>query len=198
MSVSASVIMPVLYAYNCTIVPVPATLTRNFTSGTYVKFTYDKAGKDGKGEIWWGGVPPPPPPPAPTIDCGSCGSTLLNDTTFAGDDVEHFQVLPSAAECCAACAKTSKCTQWAWHGVCPDYVLLLPFSFFLLVERCGSSHCLNFFGVFVCIFVMKDRPQRVPLTRCQISYESSRRHRRWRIKSHGTGMRVPEVESKTR
>ena len=150
-----------------------ATLTRNFTSGTYVKFTYDESGKDGSGEIWWGGVPPPSPPPTPTIDCGSCGSTLLNDTTFAHDDVVNFEILPSAAECCAACAKNSKCTQWAWHGVCM-YLLTFP--------------CV--FGyVTVFHFVMTDRPQRMPFTRCPFLYQSSSRHRRWRFKSYSTAMK---------
>ena len=40
----------------------------------------------GKGAVWWGGVapgPPPPPPAAKTIRCGSCGSSMLTDATFA-------------------------------------------------------------------------------------------------------------------
>lgn len=31
----------------------PATLHRNFTSGTSVVFTYDEAGDDGKGAVFW-------------------------------------------------------------------------------------------------------------------------------------------------
>ena len=96
----------------------PATLHRNFTSGTFVQFTYNKAGTDGRGEIWWGGHPPAPPapaPPAPTIRCGSCGSTLLNDTTFGHDDV-GVQTAATAAACCAHCAADAACVQWAWHG----------------------------------------------------------------------------------
>jgi hypothetical protein len=33
--------------------PLPATLRRNFTSGTFALFTYDASGTDGKGEVHW-------------------------------------------------------------------------------------------------------------------------------------------------
>ena len=103
----------------------PATLTREFQSGTKVIFTYsnrtDPEGKaSGTGEVWWGGVkprPPPPPPPPPTIECGSSRSTLLNDTAFAGGEVpgKKDAMASSATGCCVACAKDRVCTQWAWH-----------------------------------------------------------------------------------
>lgn len=87
---------------------------RNFSSGTYVIFTYNKAGTDGTGEVWWGGKKPGPTP-VPHIRCGACGSTLLRDTTFAQNDVD-VQVVANETECCALCAANTKCAQWAWHG----------------------------------------------------------------------------------
>ena len=36
----------------------PATMHRNFSSGTFVLFTYDASGKNGSGEVWWGGTRP--------------------------------------------------------------------------------------------------------------------------------------------
>ena len=92
-----------------------ATLERNFSSGTRVVFTYNKKGDDGSGEVWWGGKPPPPPPAPPSIRCGSCGSSLLNDTTFGSHDVDKATA-PSAAACCALCAGNKACAEWAWHG----------------------------------------------------------------------------------
>ena len=95
----------------------PATLARNFTSGTFVVFTYDKSGKDGSSEVFWGGLPPPPPPPPPpTIVCSACGSTLLRDTTFAYDDVVAATTEHDESACCGKCASHGACTQWAWHG----------------------------------------------------------------------------------
>lgn len=98
---------------------MPATLHRNFSSGTYIIFTYSKTGKDGTSEIFWEGKPPPPPPPPSppvVIQCGSCGSTLLNDTTFASDDIAPKIVTNSALACCNKCTTNPECVQWAWHG----------------------------------------------------------------------------------
>ena len=59
------------------------TLTRTFTSGTKVVFTYsDLARGQGRGVICWGGVcpppgPPPPPAPQPAPPIGQCPSTVL-------------------------------------------------------------------------------------------------------------------------
>ena len=98
-----------------------ATLTRKFRSGTYVTFTYDATGKDGKSEIFWGGVAPTPAPPTPApptpapVVCGACGSSLMHDTTFAQNDVA-VSVEPDELACCARCAQHSTCTQWAWHS----------------------------------------------------------------------------------
>ena len=101
----------------------PATLVRKFTSGTYVKFTYDHTGKDGTGVVYWNGVappPPPPPPPAKTITCGSSSSsyksTEMPDTTFSMDDVSKINGCKGPQACCNACADNRKCVQWAWHS----------------------------------------------------------------------------------
>eukprot|EP00040_Diaphanoeca_grandis_P030592 m.181039 g.181039 ORF g.181039 m.181039 type:complete len:480 (+) comp32048_c0_seq1:128-1567(+) len=99
----------------------PAMLHRNFSSGTYVVFTYNDKGTDGIGEIFWNGkppappTPPPPTPPAPTITCGAYHSSQMNDTTFARDDVTHFIKTRSAMACCEACGGDSKCVAWAYH-----------------------------------------------------------------------------------
>jgi hypothetical protein len=67
----------------------------------------------------WGGKPPRPPPPPPppvVVQCGGgCGSTVLPDSTFAEGEVGHMAA-PSAAACCALCAKAGpSCSRWAWH-----------------------------------------------------------------------------------
>ena len=92
-----------------------ATLSRNFSSGTYVVFTYDKSGTDGKGIVFWGGSPPPTPSPPPVIKCGDATSTVLADTTFGYDDVTKFTIEDSAQACCSKCAADSQCVFWAWH-----------------------------------------------------------------------------------
>ena len=106
----------------------PATLVRKFESGTYVVFTYAKSvthrGIDGTSVIYWEGRPPtptpppspPPSPPAPPLVCGSCGSTQLPNTTFAGFDVADPIMKLTVAECCSACAANPACVQWSWHG----------------------------------------------------------------------------------
>ena len=99
-----------------------ATLHRNFTSGTFVIFTYDANGKNGEGVVYWGGKPPPqpspppPPPPATTVQCGGVESTYVNDSTFAQDDVTHFSQQSTPMACCDACAANKDCAKWAWHG----------------------------------------------------------------------------------
>lgn len=104
-----------------------ATLSRSFASGTKVIFTYgtDPEGQPchpggrnqctGHGEIWWNGVKPPPPPAPVQVKCGSCGSSLLKDTTFAQDDVSQKATVPSALACCALCTADAQCMQWSWH-----------------------------------------------------------------------------------
>jgi hypothetical protein len=94
----------------------PATLHRNFTSGTYVLFTYNAKGNDGSGVIWWEGKPPTPAPPTPApIACGSAHSSFLVDTTYAEDDIA-VSTETSATDCCAACAKKgSACLEWSFH-----------------------------------------------------------------------------------
>lgn len=108
----------------------PATLTRNFSTGTYVVFTYNDKGDDGEGVIFWLGKPPAPtppptpppipptpaplPPPAgPPIQCGGGTSSFYNATTFAEDDVAPSSAATAAA--CCACAKASACVEWAFH-----------------------------------------------------------------------------------
>merc|ERR1712176_834988 len=59
--------------------------------------------------------PGPAPGPTPQITCGSCGSTLLRDTTLAYHDID-VHVVANETACCALCAKNLKCAQWAWHG----------------------------------------------------------------------------------
>lgn len=90
----------------------PATMHRNFTSGTYVIFTYNKKGDDGEGEVWWGGKPPPPPP---GIECNGVASTLLQGVTFAYNDIAKPTVVENATSCCAECARDLKCIEWAFH-----------------------------------------------------------------------------------
>ena len=102
----------------------PATLTRNFSTGTYVVFTYNAKGDDGEGVIYWlgkppappapPGPPPPPPTPGPPIQCGGVTSSVYNDTTFAKDDVAASSATTAEA-CCADCAKASACVEWAFH-----------------------------------------------------------------------------------
>lgn len=84
--------------------------TRTFASGTKVAF--DTA--TNKGQVWWGGVAPPAPPSPPSIPCGACSSSLLHDSTFAGDDIAA-NVTTSTRDCCALCAAQAACVQWAWH-----------------------------------------------------------------------------------
>jgi len=94
----------------------PSTLHRNFSSGTYVVFTY-KGKNDGSSIIYWGGrQPPPPPPPPPPVECGGVKSSILFDTTFAQDDVVKHSTQPSADACCDACSKETACAKWAWHS----------------------------------------------------------------------------------
>ena len=92
----------------------PATLNRSFASGTYVTFTYDAGGKDGKAEIFWGGKPPPAAPTPAPITCGSCTSSLLSDTTYGKDDVD-VKTVAAADDCCTACAANAQCKMWAFH-----------------------------------------------------------------------------------
>lgn len=74
-------------------------------------FTYAADPEDaGHGEIWWNGVEPPPPPPPVHMTCGSCGASLMKETTFADDDVSQKAAVPSAL-----CTADSQCIQWAWH-----------------------------------------------------------------------------------
>lgn len=96
---------------------LPATLIREFESGTKAVFTYhNDEKKGGTGEIWWGGVPPAPTP-APKLTCGDsqCGSSYLSDTTFGKNDVDVATV-DSAQVCCDLCAAKDGCIEWAWHG----------------------------------------------------------------------------------
>eukprot|EP00035_Acanthoeca_spectabilis_P001829 m.83066 g.83066 ORF g.83066 m.83066 type:complete len:474 (-) comp11171_c0_seq4:93-1514(-) len=96
----------------------PATLHRNFSSGTYVHFTYDASGVNGSGVVFWGGhprPPTPPPPPPPTVPCGAYRSTTLNNTQFAADAVARTTA-PSAEACCEACGATPRCADWTWFG----------------------------------------------------------------------------------
>eukprot|EP00038_Savillea_parva_P016780 m.18063 g.18063 ORF g.18063 m.18063 type:complete len:491 (-) comp3561_c0_seq1:59-1531(-) len=97
----------------------PATLHRNFSSGTYVVFTYDASGKDGTGVVYWEGkppAPPPPPPPPAMIQCGAYRSSMMNDTTFAYNDVTAAVNMPSYMPCCEACGQHATCVAWAWHA----------------------------------------------------------------------------------
>jgi len=94
----------------------PAMLHRNFSSGTFVVFTYNAAGDGGSGEIWWEGKPPPPPTPAPTpapITCGAAHSTLLIDTWFEGGEISNSSQ-PNSLACCNACAADTSCVEWTW------------------------------------------------------------------------------------
>ena len=108
----------------------PATLHRNFTSGTFVIFTYNAKGTDGSGEVWWGGQPPAPPTPTPPtppytpptpspgppIQCGSYRSTQLRDFTFGKNDVAVKTAVSDAEACCEDCGADARCVQWAWHS----------------------------------------------------------------------------------
>jgi hypothetical protein len=124
---------PAVFTPAATAAGSAATLRRNFTSGTHVIFTYDAGGKDGSGEVWWGGRPPAPavptpPPPAPTppptpppgppitITCGKYTSSELPGTTFGQDDVAVKLEVASAGACCEDCGADAACAQWAWHS----------------------------------------------------------------------------------
>ena len=105
----------------------PATLHRNFSSGTFVVFTYNESGDGGKGEIWWEGKPPPPPTPSPTpapILCGDLHSTVLDDTWFTGGEISN-STQPSSSACCTACAANASCMAWTWasrkRGTSPEH-----------------------------------------------------------------------------
>jgi hypothetical protein len=108
------------------------TWTRKFASGTVA--TWNAKAKSGK--VQWSGKPlppappPPPSPPSSIITCGATRSTMMNDTTFAKDDV-GFISASSVQECCDACAKQKrgiqvgglqegkpkkKCIEWAYHS----------------------------------------------------------------------------------
>lgn len=117
---------PAVYSEADVTASSPATLTRNFSSGTYIVFTYNDKGTDGEGEIFWGGKPPaptppptpPPPPPSPVpgppIQCGGVTSSYFNETTLASDDVTPSSAATAEA-CCADCAGHSACVEWASH-----------------------------------------------------------------------------------
>ena len=88
--------------------------SRSFAHGVTARW-YPKANH---GTVQWAGEPVPPAPaplpPPPPIDPEVCGA-ILQDHTFAQDDIQHLYSR-SASECCKLCSANKRCTQWAWHG----------------------------------------------------------------------------------
>ena len=118
-----------------------ATLTRTFSSGTKVVFTYsnttDPEGTmSGTGEIWWGGVKPvphpAPPAPAQYMKCGSCGSSLLASVGFKGGELAA-NVTSSPSTCCRLCAETgATCAKWTVRD--PNAIAFVPIRFCRIVQ----------------------------------------------------------------
>ena len=89
--------------------------------GKVTEVWWDNNAKDGN--VTWGNAPPTPAPtPAPVMSCANAGnstrrrSTVMSNTTFGEDDVAHAHDVETAAACCALCAETDGCVEWAWHG----------------------------------------------------------------------------------
>jgi hypothetical protein len=105
----------------------PATLHRNFSSGTYAIFTYGGGKKGGHGETWWEGRPPipppspPSPPPSPPEPCTYVQSMDMDCPWEPDQRCPNQQHEPSdsAAGCCALCHARDACGVAVWHdGAC--------------------------------------------------------------------------------